>query len=63
MKDHELRDIIERAREMEELYGHHFDLVLVNVDLEKTLSRLMHEISVLEREPQWVPAHWVSEDD
>lgn len=44
---------------MEESYGHHFDLVLVNVDLEKTLSRLLHEVSVLEREPQWVPSTWL----
>ncbi|XP_054724935.1 protein PALS1-like isoform X2 [Uloborus diversus] len=62
VKDEELRDIIEKAREMEEFYGHYFDLVLINVDLEKTYSELLHEISVIEREPQWVPAGWIRDD-
>lgn len=62
IKDDELKDIIEKAREMEEFYGHYFDLVLINVDLEKTYSELLHEISVIEREPQWVPASWIKDD-
>ncbi|XP_071035244.1 protein PALS1 isoform X2 [Parasteatoda tepidariorum] len=62
VKDDELKDIIEKAREMEEFYGHYFDLVLINVDLEKTYSELLHEISVIEREPQWVPASWIKDD-
>ncbi|XP_055930579.1 protein PALS1-like isoform X2 [Argiope bruennichi] len=62
VKDDELKDIIEKAREMEEFYGHYFDLVLINVDLEKTYSELLHEISVIEREPQWVPAAWIKDD-
>lgn len=62
VKDDELKDIIEKAREMEEFYGHYFDLVLINVDLEKTFSELLHEISVIEREPQWVPATWIKDD-
>lgn len=62
VKDDELKDIIEKAREMEEFFGHYFDLVLINVDLEKTYSELLHEISVIEREPQWVPASWIKDD-
>ncbi|GIY04864.1 MAGUK p55 subfamily member 5 [Caerostris extrusa] len=62
VKDDELKDIIEKGREMEEFYGHYFDLVLINVDLEKTYSELLHEISVIEREPQWVPATWIKDD-
>lgn len=59
VKDEELKEIIEKAREMEEFYGHYFDLVLINVDIEKTYTELLHEISVIEREPQWVPASWM----
>ncbi|GIY90530.1 MAGUK p55 subfamily member 5 [Caerostris darwini] len=62
VKDDELKDIIEKGREMEEFYGHYFDLVLINVDLEKTYSELLHEISVIEREPQWVPSTWIKDD-
>lgn len=59
VKDDELRDIIEKAREMEENYGHYFDLVIVNSDLERAYNQLLHEINILEREPQWVPAAWL----
>ncbi|CAG0889018.1 unnamed protein product [Cyprideis torosa] len=59
VKDEELRDLIERAREMESKYGQYLDLTLVNVDLERTYAQLLNEINLLEREPQWVPASWV----
>ncbi|GAB6026098.1 hypothetical protein CHUAL_012301 [Chamberlinius hualienensis] len=61
-KDDELKEIIEKAHEMEENYGHYFDLVIVNSDLERTYTQLLHEINVLDREPQWVPAAWLSND-
>ncbi|KAG8227824.1 hypothetical protein J437_LFUL008468 [Ladona fulva] len=58
-KEEELKDIIEKAREMEEKYGHYFDMIIVNNDTERAYQQLLNEINVLEREPQWVPASWV----
>ncbi|XP_071445308.1 protein PALS1 [Hetaerina americana] len=58
-KEEELKDIIEKAREMEEKYGHYFDMIIVNNDTERAYQQLLNEINGLEREPQWVPASWV----
>lgn len=44
---------------MEEVYGHYFDMVIVNTDEERTYSQLLTEVNRLEREPQWVPAIWI----
>ena len=46
---------------MEELYGQFFDSVIPFEEVEFVLKQLMYEISLLEREPQWVPAKWVEE--
>lgn len=61
-KDDDLKEIIEKAREMEDAYGHYFDLIIVNSDLERTYNQLLHKINVLEREPQWVPSAWLKND-
>ncbi|XP_044737039.1 protein PALS1 isoform X2 [Chrysoperla carnea] len=58
-KEDELRDIIDKAGEMEDKYGHFFDLVIVNNDTERAYHQLLAEINSLEREPQYVPAAWV----
>ena len=60
INDDELRDIIERAREMEETFGHYFDDVIIYSDPERAYQQLMAGINGLEREPQWVPAAWLS---
>lgn len=58
-KDETLKDIIERAREMEDKYGHFFDYILVNQDMDRAYNELLEEINRLEVEPQWVPIQWV----
>ncbi|XP_055947410.1 protein PALS1-like isoform X2 [Argiope bruennichi] len=58
-KDEELKDIIEKAREMEDNYGHYFDMVIINSDIDKAFNELLKEINTLEREPQWVPKIWL----
>ncbi|CAG9856278.1 unnamed protein product [Phyllotreta striolata] len=58
-KEEELKDTIEKARAMEEKYGHFFDLIIINNDTERAYHQLLNEINSLEREPQWVPAAWV----
>ena len=60
INDNELREIIERAREMEETYGHFFDMVIIYSDPERAFQQLLAAINSLEREPQWVPASWLS---
>jgi len=57
--DDELKDIIERARAMEDLYGHYFDMFITYADPERAYQQLLQAINSLEREPQWVPAAWL----
>lgn len=52
--------IIDKAREMENHYGHLFDFVIVNQDLDHAYDELLKEINRLEVEPQWVPASWIT---
>jgi MAGUK p55 subfamily protein 5 len=54
LQEEELIDIIEKAREMDEKYGHYFDLVIINNDIERTYHELLQRINYTEREPQWV---------
>ncbi|XP_025074678.1 MAGUK p55 subfamily member 5-A [Pogonomyrmex barbatus] len=58
-KEEELKDIIEKAREMEDKYSHLFDMLILNNDTDRAYNQLLTEINSLEREPQWVPASWV----
>ncbi|CAH0393662.1 unnamed protein product [Bemisia tabaci] len=58
-KEEELKDIIEKAREMEDKYGHFFDMIIINYDTERAYNQLLAEINNLQREPQWVPASWI----
>lgn len=61
MSDAELHDMVTKAREMEEMYGHYFDKTIVNTDLERTFDELKQAIDKLDVEPQWVPAFWVND--
>jgi MAGUK p55 subfamily protein 5 len=63
INDDELRDIIERAREMEDTYGHYFDMIIVYSDPERAYQQLVTAINSLEREPQWVPAAWLANNN
>lgn len=62
VKEEELKETIEKAREMEEQYGHYFDLIIINQDVDRAYHQYLHEINMLEREPQWVPASWLAQD-
>lgn len=59
LKEEELKDIIATARDMEARWGHLFDMIIINNDTERAYHQLLAEINSLEREPQWVPASWV----
>ncbi|KAL8565136.1 hypothetical protein ACOMHN_003923 [Nucella lapillus] len=58
--DDQLKEMIERGREMEEAFSHYFDYILVNMDLDRSCQELMAEINRIETEPQWVPIVWVN---
>ncbi|XP_036362938.1 MAGUK p55 subfamily member 5-like isoform X1 [Octopus sinensis] len=59
LTENQLKEIIERAREMEEVYGHYFDHIIVNSNQSRTYDELLMEINRLEVEPQWVPISWL----
>lgn len=58
-QDNQLKDIIEKAREMEDTYGHYFDFIIVNNKLNQAYEELITEINRLEVQPQWVPLPWL----
>lgn len=57
--DDQLKEVIEKGREMEEAYGHLLDYILVNMHIDRTYDELLQEINRIESEPQWVPREWV----
>ncbi|XP_070576726.1 protein PALS1-like isoform X1 [Ptychodera flava] len=60
LKDEELREMIEKGREMEDTHGHYFDYVLINSDQERAYNELINEINRIQVEPTWVPLSWLS---
>ncbi|KAK2856078.1 hypothetical protein Q5P01_004813 [Channa striata] len=58
-KPEELKEIIEKAREMEHNYGHFFDATIVNMDPDQAFHELRRLIDKLDTEPQWVPTSWL----
>ncbi|XP_033503920.1 MAGUK p55 subfamily member 5b isoform X1 [Epinephelus lanceolatus] len=58
-KPEELKEVIEKAREMEHNYGHFFDATIVNMDPDQAFSELRRLIDKLDTEPQWVPTSWL----
>ncbi|XP_060947385.1 MAGUK p55 subfamily member 5b isoform X1 [Limanda limanda] len=58
-KPEDLKDVIEKAREMEHNFGHFFDATLVNMDPDQAFHELRRLIDKLDTEPQWVPTSWL----
>uniref|UniRef100_A0A8C1K4T1 Protein PALS1 n=1 Tax=Cyprinus carpio TaxID=7962 RepID=A0A8C1K4T1_CYPCA len=56
----DVRETLEKVREMEHSYGHLFDAVITNTEQEKSVSELLRLVDKLDIEPQWVPSAWVS---
>jgi guanylate kinase len=57
--DDEFNEILRSADRIEFLYGHWFDEVLVNDDLNNAFERLLKIAKKVESDPLWVPAGWV----
>uniref|UniRef100_A0A665WLC6 Protein PALS1 n=1 Tax=Echeneis naucrates TaxID=173247 RepID=A0A665WLC6_ECHNA len=58
-KPEELKEVIEKAREMEHNFGHFFDATIVNMDPDQAFHELHRLIDKLDTEPQWVPTSWL----
>lgn len=58
-QDMELKSCIEISRKMELRYGHWFDNVIIPETMDITLTELLTIATKLEREPSWVPRHWL----
>jgi len=58
--EEELKTIKEDAQEIEELFGHYFDHVIINDDYEKSYKALVRKVEELNKEPQWVPIEWLN---
>ncbi|XP_028295354.1 MAGUK p55 subfamily member 5-A-like isoform X1 [Gouania willdenowi] len=58
-KPEDIKDVIEKAREMENNYGHFFDASIFNTDPEQAFHELRRLIDKLDTEPQWVPTSWL----
>ncbi|VDD89372.1 unnamed protein product [Enterobius vermicularis] len=60
IRDDQLKQILHEGKLMEQTYGHLFDRIMVNIDLDRSLAELKETVHRLETEPQWVPSFWVS---
>jgi len=53
-------DIIDKGREIEETYGHYFDKIIRNSDMDKTYEELQETIQRVQNEENWVPTRWLN---
>ncbi|VDN54692.1 unnamed protein product [Dracunculus medinensis] len=60
IKDDQLKLILNEGKMIEQQYGHLFDKIIVNVDLDRSLNELKELVQRLETEPQWVPSFWLN---
>ncbi len=51
--------MIKAGDKIEKLYGHWFDLTVVNEDLTVAFEQLLKAVRRLDQDAQWVPASWV----
>ncbi|KJH45542.1 guanylate kinase [Dictyocaulus viviparus] len=58
--DTEIERIIEGSALLYKQYGHLFDAVIVNEDLEDSFTQLIRLINDLETKPTWVPLSWAT---
>ncbi|VDM99906.1 unnamed protein product [Thelazia callipaeda] len=58
IKDEQLKAILNEGKATEQKYGHLFDRIIVNIDLDRSLQELKEVIRRLETEPQWIPSFW-----
>ncbi|XP_017038862.1 MAGUK p55 subfamily member 7 isoform X3 [Drosophila ficusphila] len=57
--DEEFEDMVKSAERIDYLYGHFFDVELVNGELVNAFEQLVQNVQRLENEPIWAPSMWV----
>uniref|UniRef100_A0A0N5AJL0 MAGUK p55 subfamily member 7 n=1 Tax=Syphacia muris TaxID=451379 RepID=A0A0N5AJL0_9BILA len=57
--DSELEQMISAADQLYQIYGHLFDLVIVNENLDIAVKQLCQAVNKLDTSPTWVPASWM----
>lgn len=58
-RENDLLDIIDKGREIEETYGHYFDKIIRNSDMDKTYEELFNTIQNVQNEENWIPVKWL----
>ncbi|CAF4734413.1 unnamed protein product [Rotaria socialis] len=59
VNDESLERLLKESELLQQAYGHYFDLVIINNDIEETIRDLQHAIERVSLESQWVPVSWV----
>ncbi|XP_034104602.1 MAGUK p55 subfamily member 7 isoform X1 [Drosophila nasuta] len=57
--DEEFEDMLKSADRIDFLYGHFFDVEIVNGELVNAFEQLVQNVQRLENEPLWAPSIWV----
>ncbi|XP_064548021.1 MAGUK p55 subfamily member 7 isoform X2 [Drosophila montana] len=57
--DEEFEDMVKSAERIDFIYGHFFDVQIVNGELVNAFEQLVQHVQRLENEPLWAPSMWV----
>lgn len=57
--DGSLERLIKESAQLKSSYGHYFDLVVVNNDIEETIRILEQTMENLPSSTQWIPVSWI----
>ncbi|XP_066141764.1 peripheral plasma membrane protein CASK isoform X2 [Euwallacea fornicatus] len=57
--DGSLERLAKESEMLKQAYGHYFDLIIVNNDIDETISALETAIERVQTTPQWIPVSWV----
>jgi hypothetical protein len=58
-QDEEFSTMIQAGDKIEHLYGHWFDMTIVNEELTAAFEHLVKAVRRLDQDAQWVPVSWV----
>ncbi|CAF1221675.1 unnamed protein product [Adineta ricciae] len=59
VNDESLERLVKESELLQQAYGHYFDLIIVNNDIEETIRALQYAIERVSHQSQWVPVSWV----
>uniref|UniRef100_A0A8C4QI04 Guanylate kinase-like domain-containing protein n=1 Tax=Eptatretus burgeri TaxID=7764 RepID=A0A8C4QI04_EPTBU len=58
-EDESLQRLQRESDLLHKAYGHYFDSVIVNNDIDETIHRVEEAVDLVSSSPQWVPVSWV----